>query len=565
VNAHTDTDTMVLLGDEAVAQGAIDAGMGSAYGYPGTPSTEIMEYLLARKDSQSENSANGAGKRYFAAWCSNEKTAYEEAVGASMAGKRALITMKHVGLNVAADPFVNSALLEINGGLVVAVADDPGMHSSQNEQDTRYFAQFARTLCLEPVNHQQAYDMTREAFTVSERFGVPVIIRLTTRISHSRGQVKTASPEPITERGKANDPASWMLLPAFARKRWDILLEKQKNLAEYTKKSGFIIYNTTEQQTSDENRKNADTKNKTVFASGQTGIITCGLGYNYLMENKKELGDIRHFLHIGAYPVDETVIADFCSKVESILIIEEGDSFLEDKIRGMIPSKTVRGRGDGSIPRTGELNPDIVRKAVGLKPLAHAEKTEMDLPKRPPQLCKGCPHRDSYDFIKEAAKAFNQVTITADIGCYALGALPPYQLPEAILCMGASVSMAKGAAEAGSTPAVAVIGDSTFYHSGITGLVDAVSVNTPVTIVILDNSTVAMTGGQETIRPSSALEPLILGVGVQKAHIKVLEAHKKYFEKNTEIMKQEMEYDGVSVIIAVRECLETARSFKKGS
>ena len=481
----------VLLGDEAVALGAIHAGVSNAYGYPGTPSSEIMGYLI--------DYSKKTGKIH-AAWCSNEKTAYEDALGVSLAGKRSIVTMKHVGLNVAADPFVNSALLKINGGLVLVVADDPGMHSSQDEQDSRFFADFAKVPCFEPVNQQEAYGMMGEAFELSERYNVPVMVRLVTRLAHSRAVVVTGSEKEQNSMNKCDDKNSWMLLPAYARKQWDRLLSKYDAIAGESEGS---VHNPL--------YINPD--------FSEYGVITSGLGRNYYIENLPELSVKPSHLHVGFYPWPADKIKKLAESVEKIILVEEGYPFIETRLRGILDQKIIiEGKLDGKLPLTGELNPDNVRPAFGLperKGLGEVEK----LPGRPPQLCQGCPHIDSYNAITEALSGFPQSIVASDIGCYALGALPPYSAIETIICMGASVGTAKGAAEAGLKPAVGVIGDSTFYHSGMTALVDAVSANTPMTLVILDNCIVAMTGGQETIVPSSRLEPLLKGLEIGRAHV----------------------------------------------
>ncbi len=522
---------MIVLGDEAVALGALDGGISSAYGYPGTPSTEIMEYLQEVREKK--------GKPY-AVWCSNEKTAYEEALGASYAGKRVLVTMKHVGLNVAADAFMNSALLEIKGGLVLAVADDPSMHSSQNEQDSRYFADFARIICLEPVNQQQAYDMTKGAFALSEEMGVPVMIRLVTRLSHSRAAISRGDSLRENPLEKAPNKMNWMLLPANARRLWNDLMARQ---AAFKGRS-----------------EETDMNPLSLEEGAKTGIITSGLAYNYFMENRPEMaGPVSH-LHVGFYPYPEEKIRTLAASVDKLIILEEGVPFIERYLRGILPqSKDISGRIDGAAPLTGELNPDNVRSILGLKPREFAADVDKGLASRPPQLCKGCPHEDTYSFITEARKAFEDSICTSDIGCYALGALPPYSACETIICMGASITAAKGAAEAGSRAVCAVIGDSTFFHSGMTGLVDCVSHQAPVTVVIVDNETVGMTGGQETILPSSRLEKVVLGLGIEKEHLHVVHTHRKEHQNNVEIMKKEMAYQGPSVIIAARDCIEHAR------
>lgn len=526
-------DSLVLLGDEAAALGAIDAGISSAYGYPGTPSTETMEYLMRHQHKKGFP---------FAVWSANEKTAYEEALGCSYAGKRAIVIMKHVGLNVAADPFINSALLEINGGLVILVADDPGMHSSQNEQDSRYYADIARIVCLEPVNQQQAYDMTREAFDLSERFKIPVMVRLVTRISHSRSEINRKKSRSENLINKAEDKNNWLLLPSHSRRLWDKLLKDQSLFIKESHETPF---------------------NKLTLADdAKRGYITSGLGFNYFQENIEEVQEAVSHLHIGYYPIPESKIKELCKGLKEIVIIEEGMPFIERFLRGILPSDlNIRGKLDGSIPLSGELDPDTIRPAMNLKPRTTIAAGR-NLPNRPPQLCKGCPHQDSYRMINEVRSIFKDSLVTSDIGCYALGAIPPYNACETIVCMGASISVAKGASEAGVEAVCAVIGDSTFYHSGMTGLLDCVANKTPVTVVILDNDTVGMTGGQDTIVKSDKLEKLVEGLGIEPEHLHSIYAHKKDHEKNCNILKKEMEYNGPSVIISVRECVET---FKRKS
>ena len=359
------TVTLALLGDEAVALGAIHAGISAAYGYPGTPSTEILEYLIAGYEKGGP----------IARWCTNEKTALEAALGVSFAGRRSIVTMKHVGLNVAADPFVNGALLGIKGGLVIAVADDPGMHSSQNEQDSRFYAAFALIPCVEPRNQQEAYDMTREAFEVSEHFQVPVLLRLATRLSHARAGITTqtaAAQKPVS---KTAEKSRWMLLPAFARKNYAALVEKQQDLQAWSAANpanklelpgGLIAANAAD---------SAGTGGKFDLA-----VITSGLGGNYYEENLADLIALRGGksparLHIGAYPLPAESIRRLCAASEKVLIIEEGQPFIEEKLRGILPQSTaIAGKlagfngGPGPVVRTGELDPDNVRQALGLPP-----------------------------------------------------------------------------------------------------------------------------------------------------------------------------------------------------
>lgn len=527
---------MLLLGDEAVAMGAIDAGLSVAYGYPGTPSTEIMEYLQM---------VAGKTGEFQAHWCSNEKTAYEEAVGVSFVGRRSIVTMKHVGLNVAADAFINSALVKINGGLVLAVADDPGMHSSQNEQDSRFFSDFAGIMCFEPRDHQEAYDMTREAFDISEKFNIPVMVRLVTRLSHSRGQIETASKREQNPLFKAENKWDWMTLPSCSRKFWDKLLDARKDFQDYAEKSDFNPLEI-----------NDDFKDY--------GVITTGLGGNYYMENLPDLPVKPSRLHLGVYPAPVEKIKKLAKSVGKLIVIEEGYPYIEKQLRSILDDTSmVSGKMDGLLPRTGELNPDNVREALSLPEKPGIGVKVENLPGRPPQLCAGCPHQDTFNALKTALEDCENSIVTSDIGCYALGAMPPYSTVETILCMGASVGMAKGASEAGYENVVATIGDSTFLHSGITPLVDAVSRNTNMTLIIMDNSTTAMTGGQDTILTSTQIETLVKGVGVLPEHVRVMNPLKKHHEENVRMMKEEIAYKGVSVIIPLRECIQTARNSKK--
>ena len=526
----------VLLGDEAVALGAVHAGLTAAYAYPGTPSTELLEYLLVH--------AREHGGPH-AAWCSNEKTAYEEALGVSFAGRRALVAMKHVGLNVAADPFINSALVAISGGLVLVVADDPGMHSSQNEQDSRFYADFARIICLEPANQQEAYQMTREAFDLSEQFHIPVMIRLVTRLAHSRSVVGLLAARPENPISKPSDSTAWTLLPANARRRWRSLIERQ---ADFLSWSETCVHNVL--TLNDHDRA--------------LGVITVGLARNYFLENVDDLRVAPSHLHVGAYPLPVEKIRQLAGHVERVLVLEEGQPFLERQLRGIVsPRAEIEGRQSAHIPPDGELTPDIVRAALGLALRKGPAVTAMTLPARPPQLCAGCPHGDSFQALKTAIEQYPNAAVTSDIGCYTLGALPRYCAIQSCVCMGASIGMAKGASEAGMRPAVAVIGDSTFLHSGVTGLMDAVAADTDMTLIILDNETIAMTGGQPTIMPSSRVEKLIVALGVQPEHFQVLKAHPRYGSKNAEIFRAEIEHKGLSVIVMVRECVETLRKKRK--
>jgi indolepyruvate ferredoxin oxidoreductase alpha subunit len=531
---------MVLLGDEAVALGAVHAGMTAAYAYPGTPSTEIVEYLIRYAHEHTEPQAS---------WCTNEKTAYEAALGVSLAGRRAMTSMKHVGLNVAADPFMNSAVVSIHGGLVVVVADDPGMHSSQNEQDSRWFADFAHVACLEPANQQEAYDMTREAFDLSERFHMPVMVRLVTRLAHSRAVVHLREARAAGLVSKPTDPASWILLPGNARLNWHNRLLQQPTINVWSTGSAFNALTLTE-------------------TPCELGVITTGIARNYFVEERADLATPVSHLHIGAYPIPEDLVRRLVSHVRRVLVLEEGYPYVERLMRGLLPvGIPIEGKASGQVPPDGELTPDLVRAALGLPAVKGLAIDGPPLPGRPPQLCVGCPHADSFEALKAAIADYATPVVTADIGCYTLGALPPYSAIESCVCMGASIGMARGASDAGLRPAVAVIGDGTFLHSGVTALMDAVAHNTDMTLVILDNSTTGMTGGQPTILSSSQIHQTILGMGVDPAHCHIIETHRRFTAQNTALIKQELDYHGLSVIIAMRECIETlkVKRSEKGS
>lgn len=525
---------LVLLGDEAIGQGALDAGLSGVYAYPGTPSTEITEFIQHSKEAQARN--------VHSDWSANEKTAMEAALGMSYAGKRALVCMKHVGLNVAADAFVNAGMTGTNGGLVVLVADDPSMHSSQNEQDSRFYGKFSMVPVLEPATQQEAYDMTRYGFQLSESFSLPVMVRITTRLAHSRSSVSRSEVLPENELKLPTDLKQFILLPAIARKRYKGLLSMQSQLETEAIQSGL---------------------NRVEDAGDfSLGIISCGLAYNYYKEVAIEAELDFPVLKISQYPVSPDLLNEFVSSVDEVLVLEEGAPMLEESLRGVLKSQyRIKGRLDGIVPRDGELTPLIVRKALSLPVVATREVPDI-VKNRPPALCKGCGHIDMYNALNEALDAYGPGRVFSDIGCYTLGALPPYNAINSCVDMGASVTMAKGASDAGLRPAVAVIGDSTFTHSGMTGLLDAVIESTPMTLIISDNSTTGMTGGQKS-HATNRLKEICVGIGVDPAHIKELNPLRKYHHESREIISGELEYKGVSVIIAQRECIQTARKSNK--
>ncbi len=523
----------ILLGNEAIAQGAIDAGMSGAYGYPGTPSTEIIEYIEKQKETKD-------GK-IIAHWATNEKVAMEEALGMSYAGKRAIVTMKHVGLNVASDAFINMAISGINGGLVVVVADDPSQHSSQNEQDSRFYGKFAMVPILEPSNQQEAYDMMAYAFELSEKTQLPVLLRSVTRLSHSRANVKVQDKKEQNPLKLIEDTKRFALIPSFAKIQYKNLIEKQKELGKIAEQSQWNYYQ--------EGKNN------------KLGIIASGIAVNYLLENFSD--ELPYdLLKVSHYPLPKSLVAKMFDRNEKILVLEDGYPFIEEMISDYLGrEQKVTGRLTGKIPRTGELNPNIVAYALGLE-----DKINEDIPQivagRPPQLCPGCGHIDLYEELNDIIPEIGDNRVFSDIGCYSLGVLEPYDSIDTLIDMGASIPMAKGAADAGLLPSIAVIGDSTFTHSGMTGLLSAVWAKSPITVIISDNSAVAMTGAQ----PSAAmgrLYEIAKGLGVEEEHLKVIIPLKKYHDKNVEIIKKELDYQGVSLIIAQRPCVTMSNDKKE--
>ena len=550
----------LLLGDEAIAQGAIDAGLSGVYAYPGTPSTEITEYIqLAMKARNRET--DEAGEKIFCRWATNEKTAMEGALGMSYMGKRALVCMKHVGMNVCADAFMNAAITGVNGGLVVVAADDPSMHSSQNEQDSRFYAKFAMIPCLEPSNQQEAYDMMHYAFDLSEALRTPVLMRVTTRMAHSRAVVNTIdTPRPQNQLSAPEDAKHFILLPAFARQNYAELVEAQADFVKTSEESAYNSY------IKGRNPKKA--------------IVTTGIAYNYLMEAMTTLQNhtTQHYsillnttpfseasvLKITQYPMPKALVDQMVADgAEEILVMEEGQPVVEELLRGMVPSSiAIKGRMTGDLPRMGELTPDTVLHALSPNsPITSTPVPEI-IVSRPPALCQGCGHRDMYAALNEVAAEHENAKIFGDIGCYTLGALAPFHAIHACVEMGASITMAKGAADAGQYPSFAVIGDSTFTHSGITGLLDCVNSQANVVVLISDNLTTGMTGGQDSAG-TGRIEAICEAVGVEKEHVRVVVPLPKNMEEIKQILREEVAYKGPSVIVARRECIQTLKRHLK--
>ncbi len=523
----------LLLGDEAIALGAIYAGLSGVYAYPGTPSTEITEFI--------QNNQTAKERNIHSRWCTNEKTAMEAALGMSYAGKRALVCMKHVGMNVCADAFVNSAVTGVNGGLVVLAADDPSMHSSQNEQDSRFYGKFAMIPIFEPSNQQEAFDMMKNAFELSEKLQEPVLLRVVTRLAHSRAavkidEVKDMNPfNPSTSRG-------WVLLPGIAKKQYAGLIEKQPQMKNAAEKSVF---------------------NREENYGQDLAVVACGIGYNYVKEAIENYGvkGIK-LLKISQYPLPEQAVLNLTKDCKKILVVEDGQPVVEEDVKRIVGDKAeVLGRLTGDLPRQGELTPDSVAQAFGVK-IEEDFPAAKNLSNRPPQLCQGCGHRDVYGALKEVIKKYENARVFGDIGCYTLGALPPFQALASCVDMGASITMAKGAADAGLFPAIAVIGDSTFTHSGMTGLLDAVNENANITVIISDNLTTGMTGGQDSAGLNK-YEAICIGLGVDPKHVRVVVPMPKNMPEITKIIEEEINYNGVSVIIPRRECMQTLKRHKK--
>jgi len=516
----------LMLGNEAIARGAYEAGVRVATAYPGTPSTEITE-CIAKYDE------------IFSEWSPNEKVALEVAIGASVAGGRAICSMKHVGLNVAADPLFTVSYTGVNGGLVICVADDPGMHSSQNEQDSRNYARAAKVPMLEPADSQECKDFVIKALELSEEFDTPFIIRLTTRISHSQSLVELGERAEIPLRPYRKDIGKYVMMPAMARKRHVIVEERMKKLAEF---ADITELNRIEWG------KNTE-----------TGVITSGICYQYA---KEAFGDDVSYLKLGmVYPLPEKLISEFASRVKTLYVIEELDPFIED----FLQQKGIRCIGKEKLPLAGEYSAGLIRKhLLGADEIAGT--VQGDIPARPPVLCPGCPHRAVFYVLGK-----NKLTVTGDIGCYTLGSMSPLEAMDTCVCMGASIGMAHGMEKAlgneDNGKRVAVIGDSTFIHSGITGLIDIVYNKGTSTVIILDNSITGMTGHQPnpatgyTIKGEKTrqvdLVKLCNAVGIDR--VRVVDPFR--IDEFDKAVKDEIAADEPSVIIAQRPCalLKTAR------
>ena len=507
----------LMLGNEAVARGMYEAGCKIVSSYPGTPSTEITEYA-AKYDE------------IYCEWAPNEKVGLEVAFGASLAGARAACCMKHVGLNVAADPLFTMSYTGVNGGLVICVADDPGMHSSQNEQDSRHYAEAAKLPMLEPSDSAEAKEFCKLAFELSEKYDTPVLLRMCTRIAHSQSAVELCDPDKATLREYIKDPRKYIMAPANAIGRHPIVEKRQADIAEYAENSPL---------------------NRVEYADSDVGIITSGTSYQYV---KEVFGDSVSVLKLGLVnPLPKNLILDFASKVRRLVVIEELDPYIENYCKAL----GLKVDGKNILPICGEFSQSLIAKAMGVETKTHANVEKM--PIRPPVMCAGCPHRGLFYVLSK-----KKITVLGDIGCYTLGTAAPLSAIDSVLCMGASVSGVHGFNKArgkdSENKTVAVIGDSTFMHSGMTGLANIAYNGTNSTVIIVDNSITGMTGHQHNpttgynIKGDPAtkidLEALCHALGINR--VRVVDP---YDIKATEAaIMEEISVDEPSVIISRRPC-----------
>jgi len=541
---------MLLLGNEAIARGALEAGVALATCYPGTPSSEIPEqfFNISRETDL-----------YFE-YSTNEKVAMEVGAGAAVSGLRTMVTMKHVGLNVAADPLMTLAYTGITGGMVIINADDPSLFSSQNEQDNRYYARLSGLPMLEPTNTQEMKDWTSAAFDLSEEMGLPVIIRTTTRLAHIRGGVTFGSMRPrVTRAHFQKNPFHFVTVPAVSRNLHKELLQKFDRLLAKSESSPF----------------------NQIVGKGRWGIVANGVSFDYVVDAVNDLGisDKVSILKIGfSWPLARELCTTFMKSVDKVLVVEELEPIVENDLKALAQEKgiaiPIQGKGVGGLSRLFEYDPRLVRGAVaayfGVEHTASAPVELSDLPPlpaRPPTLCAGCPHRATLYAVKEVygADAVNPT----DIGCYTLGLLPPLSMGDFVICMGSSVSSACGFSKATDQKVAAFIGDSTFFHSGITGLINAVHNNHKFTLIILDNGTTAMTGHQIHPGVDSAamgldlpqviIEDLVKGCGVKDVHV----VKPFNIRKTIESLKASLEHDGLSVVISKEYCPLFAKGIGK--
>ena len=538
---------MLLLGNEAIARGALEAGVAFATCYPGTPSSEIPEQFLAISQETD---------LYFE-YSTNEKVALEVGAGAAISGLRTMVTMKHVGLNVASDPLMTLAYQGVIGGMVIVSADDPSLFSSQNEQDNRYYARLSSLPMLEPANIQEMKEMTIAAFDISEALEIPVILRTTTRLNHMRGKVALGKLRPRkTSSFFKKDPFHWVAVPSVQRRLHQVLLQKSARAQELSEESPF----------------------NGVMGNGKWGIVTSGISVNYVKDAVSDLNlaDKVSILKLGfSWPAPVKLCARFLRQAEKVLVVEELEPILENDLNALAHREgiktPIRGKGVARLSRLFEYDPGMVREAVAeyfgvpYRPFQKVDTGDFpQLPPRPPTLCAGCPHRATSYAIKEIYGP--EAIYPSDIGCYTLGMLPPLSMADLVICMGASVSTSCGFSRATNQKVAAFIGDSTFFHSGITGLINAVHNNHKFTLVIVDNGTTAMTGHQphpgvdpEPLgldRTQVSIENIVRACGVQDVHM----VRPFKVKKTVEEVRASFEYDGLSVIISQEFCPLFARA-----
>ncbi len=508
----------LMLGNEAVARGMFEAGVTVVSSYPGTPSTEITEYAAKYNEMYCE-------------WAPNEKVALEVALGAAIGGARAFCAMKHVGLNVAADPLFTASYTGVNAGLVIGVADDPGMHSSQNEQDSRHYAMAAKLPMLEPSDSDECKQFTKLAYTLSEQFDTPVLLRLSTRVSHSQSVIETSERSEISLREYKKDPAKYVMMPAYAKAKHVVVEDRTQKLIAYAESS---LVNTTE------------------YNDTSIGIITSGVAYQYA---KEAMGDKASYLKLGmVYPLPVKLIEEFASKVDTLYVVEELDDFIETHCNKL----GISVIGKAVFPLIGEYSQNLIREKL-LGVTATYQSFDEAVPVRPPVMCPGCPHRGLFYSLNKIG-----VTVFGDIGCYTLGAAPPLGALDTTICMGASISGLHGFNKArgkeSAKKSVAVIGDSTFMHSGVTGLIDIAYNQGVSTVLILDNSITGMTGHQQnpttglTLQGDAtakvSIEKICEAVGISR--IRVVDPNQ--VKNVVAVISEELEADEPSVVIARRPC-----------
>lgn len=512
----------LMTGDEAIARGAYEAGVRHASAYPGTPSTEIMENVATYKE-------------IYAEWAPNEKVAMESAVGASMAGARSMASMKHVGVNVAADPLMTFAYMKVNGGSVLVTADEPGMFSSQNEQDNRNYAKMGKMPMFEPADSQECVDMMKEAYDVSEKYGAVVLMRMVTRVCHSKSLVEIGDRKEVGVKEWKKDPQRYVCLPAHARVMRVALEERTKQLAEYSETTKF---------------------NYAEMGDTKIGVIASGPSYYYA---KEVWGENASYLKLGfTNPLPAEMIKDFCSKVDEVYIVEEDDPYIEEFVQRL----GIKCHGKDIFPSYGEMTPNVLRKALYGEELPQVEYNKEKVIKRPPTFCAGCPHRGLFYRLGKR----KDVMISGDIGCYTLATGAPYNAMDACICMGGSISMGHGAQQvfnrAGvNKKVVTVLGDSTFFHTGVNSLINTVYNNSNTINIILDNRITGMTGHQQNpgtgfnVKGESApminIEELVKAIGIK--HVKVIDPNN--LKEVDDAFDAFMELDEPSVIITRWPCV----------